>query len=267
MGCECCYAMFAVLLFIVLYHGPKWFGMDGFENYTKIYKSEDGWFVSIRQGGSDGKGDTNLLMLMHNDWTKFKQINEIFDSGDKYFMKVDGATWDSIQLPDWDTFFLTRNSMPPSTVETRVYNNKTYPGYEEIGWQPIAAGKLFGQRFLQTRFTNDGAAIEMRFDSNGEIVMVKKFSLYTAPVETKPVIPATPKCPACPAQKACPPRPACPLVKCPSQKPCPKHICPPQKACPICPQCKQRTCSRCAKCPVCFEKKIVAQKPRFSWWW
>ena len=165
MGCACCYAMFAVLLFILLYHGPRWIQADSFENYKKIYKSDDGWYVSIKKGGPKGMSETNLIMLMHNNWSTFEIMNNLFDSGDRLFMTVDASTLESFKLPDWDTFFITKSMSSPSK----------YNGIEDISWGPIIPGNLFGQRFLKTRFINNGSIMSMGFDSNGERMIFKDF--------------------------------------------------------------------------------------------
>lgn len=170
MGCACCYAMIAVLLFILLYHGPKWVQVDSFENYNKIYKSDDGWYVSIRKGGSKGMSETNLIMLMHNNWSTFKKMNNIFDSGDRYFLELDDSIYESFKLPDWDTFFITKSDLHSK------HNNE----YEDITWFPIRVGKFFGQRTLKTRFINNGSNMRMGFDENGKMTMIKDFYIDNA---------------------------------------------------------------------------------------
>lgn len=75
--------MFAVLLFIVLYYGPKWFNVNGFVDHTKIYKLDEGYYLTIK-GERAGSFLLNLSLFMHNDWIKFK---EMIDTRCQFFVR------------------------------------------------------------------------------------------------------------------------------------------------------------------------------------
>lgn len=177
MGCACCYAMFAVLLFIVLYHGPKWFSMNGFENYTKIYKSEDGYYLAIKEGHH--KNPSGLTLFLQNDWFKFKEMIDHYDKtknkeplGVGFFVNLSlqkEKTWE-LEMNDFITFYFMRIARGPFT----------WNGVETITWQPQNTTRNFGQAFLNMEIKNNGTLIEANFELNGTSKVRKTFTLYTA---------------------------------------------------------------------------------------
>jgi hypothetical protein len=242
--------------------------MDGFENYTKIYKSEDGYYLAIKEGHD--KNPEGLNLFLQNDWVKFKEMVDRYDKnknkeplGLGFYKDLSiqkEKTWE-LEMKDYFTFYFMKIAAGPNT----------WKGVEEITWQPHNTAGNFGHAFLNMEIKNNGTLIEANFNLNSSSNIKKTFTLYTAPIASKPpAILSTAKCPECPAQKSCPPTPVCPLQKaCPTQK-----VCPAQKVCPfcpkkICPRCIQKTCPRCAKCTKCETiKKMVSpkRKPRRSWW-
>jgi hypothetical protein len=113
--------LFIVILVMVLYHKTNWFRVDGFNdrrlaNNTPYYKSEDGWYLSIRT--KDGKAFNAprpnnsflnyCLMYTHNDWDKFKKANDIFDSGDPMLRNIDLKTYNWIASHESVPFYYGR---------------------------------------------------------------------------------------------------------------------------------------------------------------
>jgi hypothetical protein len=180
MGCECCYAVFAVLLFIVLYHGPKWFSMDGFENYTKIYKSEDGYYLAIKEGPSKNPAG-GAVMFLHNDWVKFKGMTDLYDKFmeqkpeylTQFYRLMDQNNALALDMEDYSGFYFMT-----------IWNHRiptTWMGIEDISWAPLpGSGSFYGLMFLNMRIKNNGTLIETRFDYSGEETIGKTFTLYTA---------------------------------------------------------------------------------------
>jgi hypothetical protein len=183
MGCAYCYAMFTVLLFIVLYHGPKWFSMDGFENYTKIYKSEDGYYLAIKEGHD--KNPEGLNLFLQNDWVKFKEMIDRYDKnknkeplGLGFYNNLttqEEKPWE-LEIKDFFTFYFMRIAGDMGTQK----------GVETIIWQPQNTAGAFGQTFLHMKIKNNGTLIEANFELNGTSKFRKTFTLYTAPVASKP---------------------------------------------------------------------------------
>jgi hypothetical protein len=110
--------LFIVILVMVLYHKTNWFRVDGFNdrrlaNNASYYKSEDGWYLSIR--AKDGKAfnaprpNNSFLgycwMYTHNDWDKFKKANDIFDSGDAQLRTIDLKTYNWIASHESGSFY------------------------------------------------------------------------------------------------------------------------------------------------------------------
>jgi hypothetical protein len=147
--CVCCCTIFVIML----YYGAKWFKTDGFENKNKIYKSEDGWFMSI-------KGTAPQLdIIMTTDWYKFSSLNTAYENNN--IGRASDEMLKSWELPDFDTHFWTSG----------------YINYGEGYFSSIIPGKLYGQRILQIQIINTGILVD--FKENGRSIHTKKFSLYT----------------------------------------------------------------------------------------
>jgi hypothetical protein len=166
--------MVAVMLFIVIYHGPKWFSMDGFENYTNIYKSKDGYYLAIKEGSD--RNPAILKLFLHNDWVKFKEMIEHYDKNKNESMGFYNdlslskeKTWE-LENKDFFTFYFMKIAMNPHI----------WKGVEEITWQPQNTSGNFGQVFLTMKIKNNGTIIEANFDFNGTSKFRKTFTLYTA---------------------------------------------------------------------------------------
>ena len=135
------------------------------DDYNKIYKSDDGYFMTIKKGEKI-KGVQYKIILMHNDFNKFKKMANAYNSRDymlesidlyKYVLPIDG--WDksmflqnvpsaakgsSNTTETWKPLIPNKSTDITSTIQTdTVWTNVILLNYYQKGTLQPHLGKVF----------------------------------------------------------------------------------------------------------------------------
>ena len=130
-------------------------------DYNKIYKSKDGYYMTIKKGETVDNNQFKFL-LMHNNYNMFKKMIDAYNKGDTALETIELHKF-QLQIPGWET------SMFLQSIYGQSNGSKTI-------WKPIIPNKNTGSdSTIQTDEINNSVVLNFNVNDKSIEFLTKKF--------------------------------------------------------------------------------------------